>query len=66
MTLGPVDPPDDDLRSRLACPVCGARMETVYERRYQQVRVCVECRTSLMVPGTAWEIARIRERKEPV
>ena len=68
MTLGPVDPADDDLSEvphvLRACPVCGARMETVYERQYQQVRVCVECRTSVMVPGAAWNIARAKDRKE--
>jgi hypothetical protein len=39
-------------------------METVYERQYQQVRVCIECRTSVMVPGSAWDVLRARHSKE--
>jgi len=68
MTLRPVDPPDDahgePATDLSACPVCGGRMETVYDRQHHQVSVCVECRTGVMVPRAAWDIARAKDRKE--
>jgi hypothetical protein len=46
------------------CPICDGRMETVYDRYHQKVSVCIECKTGITVPGTAWEIARMkRDRK---
>ena len=42
------------------CPVCDGRMELVYDRHHQKVVVCVDCQSGLTVPGTAWEIARIK------
>jgi hypothetical protein len=42
------------------CPICDGRMETVYDRHHQKVSVCVDCHTGISVPGTAWEIARIK------
>lgn len=43
-----------------ACPICGGRMETVYQRNNQNVCVCTDCHTGVTVPGTAWDIARIK------
>lgn len=42
------------------CPVCDGRMELVYDRHHQKVLVCVDCQSGLTVPGSAWEIARIK------
>ena len=42
------------------CPVCEGRMELVYDRHHQKVMVCVDCQSGLTVPGSAWEIARIK------
>ena len=35
-------------------------MEVVYNRNNQQVCVCKDCHSGLTVPGTAWEIVRIK------
>jgi hypothetical protein len=35
-------------------------MELVYDRHHQKVVVCVDCQSGLTVPGSAWEIARIK------
>lgn len=42
------------------CPICSGRMEVVYHRHNQHVCVCVDCHTGLTVPGSAWEIVRIK------
>ena len=43
-----------------ACPICERQMEIAYDRYHQRVCVCVDCHTSITVPGSAWEIARIK------
>jgi ssDNA-binding Zn-finger/Zn-ribbon topoisomerase 1 len=40
------------------CPVCSGHMELVYERHQQRVMVCVDCRSGLTIPATAWAVAR--------
>lgn len=35
-------------------------MEVVYNRNNQQVVVCTDCHAGLTVPGTAWDIVRIK------
>ena len=42
------------------CPICGGKMEVVYERNHQKVCVCEDCHSGLTVPATAYEIARIK------
>jgi len=37
-------------------------METVYQRNNQHVCVCTDCHTGVTVPGTAWEVARIKKQ----
>lgn len=44
------------------CPMCEGEMEIAYDRYHQKVCVCVDCHTSITVPGSAWEIARIKAR----
>ena len=43
-----------------SCPICSGSMEVVYNRNNQQVCVCKDCHAGLTVPGTAWEIVRIK------
>jgi hypothetical protein len=66
MPLGAFNPSDhsephgdpcDVLRQ---CPICGGLMETVYKRNRQTVCVCVDCRSGLTVPDTAWDVARVK------
>ncbi|MGH9220676.1 MAG: hypothetical protein ACRD1W_15315 [Vicinamibacterales bacterium] len=35
-------------------------MEVVYSRNNQNVCVCVDCRTGVTVPATAWEIVSLK------
>jgi hypothetical protein len=47
------------------CPVCTGEMEIAYDRYHQKVCVCVDCHAAITVPGSAWEVARIkRETRE--
>ena len=45
------------------CPVCGGRMEMVYNRGHQQVSVCVDCRSDLTVPTTAWGVLHRKQNR---
>ena len=40
------------------CPICGGKMELVYDRFNQQVCVCTDCHSGLTIPAQAWEIQR--------
>jgi hypothetical protein len=42
------------------CPICYGTMEVVYSRNNQNVCVCVDCRTGVTVPATAWEIVSLK------
>jgi hypothetical protein len=51
----------------LICPVCGGQVEKMGERGSRSLYVCKECDCDLIVPTTAWDIARIkREQKWPI
>ena len=51
----------------LICPVCGGQVEKMGERRSRSLFACKECDCDLIVPTTAWDIARIkREEKWPI
>lgn len=39
------------------CPICGGRMQQVYDRNERRVFACDVCSTDLIVPITAWLIA---------
>jgi hypothetical protein len=61
----PTPRPEDERRQENApvvssCPICDGAMEVVYSRNNQQVCVCKDCHAGLTVPGTAWEIVRIK------
>ena len=68
MALHAVKPPggDNDDKAQQPCtvvkecPVCEGEMEVVYDRNHQKVCVCVDCHTGITVPGSAWDIARIK------
>ena len=42
------------------CPVCGGKMELVYDRRHISASVCVDCHTGVTVPTEAWAVARLK------
>jgi hypothetical protein len=50
----------EDAPSIKACPVCEGAMEVVYDRYHQKVTVCTDCHTGITVPGSAWEVARLK------
>jgi hypothetical protein len=43
------------------CPICGGKLEVVYDRRHVKVCVCVDCHTGVYVPVTA--LAMVRSRR---
>ena len=43
------------------CSVCGGQMEIVYHRYKQHVLVCSDCHTSITIPGSAWDIKKLKE-----
>jgi hypothetical protein len=47
------------------CPLCGGRMELVYDRPKTKVCVCVDCHTGITVPAEAWAIALARGTVKP-
>ena len=47
------------------CPLCGGRMELVYDRPNTKVGVCVDCHTGVTVPAQAWAIAHARGMVKP-
>jgi hypothetical protein len=54
----------DDVIS--TCPVCGGKMEIVYDRHHQTVCVCADCHSGISVPWTAWQVAKAkRDAKWP-
>lgn len=57
--------PEDERRQEVVppistCPICDGKMEVVYSRNNQQVCVCTDCHSGITVPGSAWEIVRIK------
>ena len=42
------------------CPVCGGKMELVYDRRHISASVCIDCHTGITIPTDAWDVARIK------
>lgn len=64
MTLRPVNNENDDTpevgEAVVDCPICGGKMEKVYDRHHTTVCVCVDCHTGLSVPASAWNVARLK------
>ena len=48
----------------LICPVCGGPVEKMGERRSRSLFACKECDCDLIVPITAWEIARVKREQK--
>ena len=48
----------------LICPVCGGPVEKVGERRTRSLFACVECDCDVIVPTSAWEIARLKRQQK--
>ena len=57
---GPQNPGPCDMLE--TCPVCGGKMEAVYQRPHQQVCACADCQTVVTVPTVAWDIARVKKK----
>ena len=47
------------------CPLCGGRMELVYDRARVKVCVCTVCHTGISVPARAWAVAFQRGAVRP-
>ena len=45
-----------------ACPLCGGKMETVYDRPHQHVCACADCQTTITIPVIALDIARVKRK----
>lgn len=54
----PLEP--EALDAVAVCPVCGGKMELVYDRRHISASVCVDCHTGITIPTDAWEVARVK------
>ena len=48
----------------LLCPVCGGQVEKMGERRSRSLFACKECDCDLIVPTTAWDVARIKREQK--
>jgi len=46
----------------LVCPVCGGKTEKVGERRTRSLFACTDCDCDVIVPTTAWDIARAKRQ----
>lgn len=54
----PLEP--EPLDAVAVCPVCGGKMELVYDRRHISASVCVDCHTGITIPTDAWDVARVK------
>ena len=48
----------------LLCPVCGGQVEKMGERRSRSLFACKECDCDLIVPTSAWDIARLKREQK--
>ena len=55
----------DTIPALSVCPICQGKLEMVYDRNNQQVLICEDCHVGVTVPGTAWEIARVKRNPMP-
>lgn len=48
----------------LLCPVCGGQVEKMGERRSRSLYACKECDCDLIVPTSAWDVARMKREQK--
>jgi hypothetical protein len=48
----------------LLCPVCGGQVDQVSERSSRNLFTCKECHCDVIVPASAWEVARIKREQK--
>jgi hypothetical protein len=48
----------------LICPVCGGEVEKVGARPTRSLYACKECDCDVIVPVSAWEIARVKRQQK--
>jgi hypothetical protein len=54
----PGDEPLGDTHYKIpACSICDGTMVLAYDRYRQKMCVCLDCHTSMTIPGSAWEVA---------
>ena len=56
--------PTDPLVFALLCPVCGGEVEKVGEQQMRSLYACKQCLSDVLVPSTAWEIARVKRQQK--
>ena len=56
-------PGEDLMHACPDCPICGGTFEVVYNRHNQLVSVCKDCQAGLTIPSTAWDVLRLKRRK---
>ena len=55
----PGDEPPGETQPKIPrCAVCDGTMVLAYDRYRQKMCVCVDCHTSMTIPGSAWEVAK--------
>ena len=42
------------------CPMCSGKLVIAYDRYHQRVAVCEDCHSGLTIPGSAWEVAKLK------
>lgn len=47
------------------CPICGGRMELVYDSPNLRVIVCVDCYSGIQIPAGAWDVALGKRALKP-
>lgn len=56
--------PSDHSVFALICPVCGGLIEKVGQRRTRSLYACRECACDVIVPISAWEVARVKRQEK--
>jgi hypothetical protein len=58
------DPRGESPRKIPACSICEGTMVLAYDRYQQKVCVCIDCHTSITIPGSAWDVARAKREAQ--
>ena len=59
-----MNPPGARSVFALICPVCGGEVEKVGARLTDSVFACKECACDVIVPMSAWDIARVKRQQK--